>query len=238
MDFTTPENLMGKKAREALAVALGFTKTKVTGNEAFLLAEGEQVAVLLDPHHLDEFVEQGEEWAGAIECVYLPFSGGKAFNQARERILQAWPALTKQVEITRPIREGLPANLDYFRLDFLDRAQVEAAGNLADILPALWMMAGCRGKLPTCKGNEKTLFFRDCPFAVLIEESAIQSFLAKLEQRRDIDWVFLVTNDQDSFSRMCEWLPDHVPSMQRIHLWRNYLDNFLINVERVVGETP
>jgi hypothetical protein len=113
---------------------------------------------------------------------------------------------------------------------------VETGGKLADILPALWMMAGCRGKLPTCRGNEKMLFFKDSPFAMLIEESAIKSFLSKLEERPDIDWVFLVTNDQDSFSKMYEWLPEHVPATQRIHLWRNYVDNFLINVDRGGGE--
>jgi adenine-specific DNA-methyltransferase len=134
------------------------------------------------------------------------------------------------------MRDGFASNLDYFRLDFLDRAQVETFGKLADILPALWMMAGCRGKLPTCKGNDKMLLFKDCPFALLVEESAIKQFLAKLEDRPDIDWAFLVTNDQDSFARMCEWLPEHIPATQRIHLWRNYVDNFLINVDRTVGE--
>lgn len=135
--------------------------------------------------------------------------------------------------------EGFAANLDCFQLDFLDRSMVETGGKLADILPALWMMAGCRGKLPTCKGNEKILFFKDCPFAVLVDESAIKPFLAKLEERSDVDWAFLVTNDQDSFSRMCEWLPEHIPAAQRVHLWRNYVDNFLINVDHSsTGDAP
>ena len=98
--------------------------------------------------------------------------------------------------------------------------------------------AGNRTHGITNTGSEKMLFFKDCPFAMLVEESAIKLFLAKLEERTDIDWVFLVTNDQDSFARMCEWLPGHVPAMQRIHLWRNYVDNFLINVDRTAGEAP
>lgn len=238
LDFATCETLASKHAREALALAVGFTKSKVTGDESFLLSEGEQVAVLLELGRLDEFIEQGEEWADAIETVYLPIPAGKAFNEAKAQLTEAWPPLTKSVEIKRSMKEGFAANLDYFRLDFLDRAQVETGGKLADILPALWMMAGCRGKLPTCKGNEKMLFFKNCPFAMLVEESTIKPFLAKLEERPDIDWVFLVTNDQDSFSRMCEWLPEHVPAAQRIHLWRNYVDNFLINVDHAAGEAP
>jgi len=231
LDFATVESLANKRAREALAAAIAFPKSKVMAEEPFLLAEGENVAVLLIPEALDEFIEKGEEWAGTVETVYLPFPSGKAFNQAKERLTEAWPPLIKTVEIKRPMKDGFVANLDYFRLDFLDRSLVETGGKLADILPALWMMAGGRGKLPTCRGNEKMLFFKDCPFAVLVDESAIKPFLARLEERPDVDWAFLVTNDQDSFSRMCEWLPEHIPAVQRVHLWRNYVDNFLINVD-------
>lgn len=233
LEFADISSFGSKRSREALAQAVRFTKSKVTEEESFLLAEGETVAVLLDPSALDLFIEQGQAWAEGIEMLYLPFRSGKAFNQARERILEAWPPLVKTVEIKRPMKDGFAANLDYFRLDFLDRSTVETGGKLTDILPALWMMAGCRGKVPTCKGNEKMLFFKDCPFAVLVDESAIKPFLARLEERPDVAWAFLVTNDQDSFSRMCEWLPEHISATQRIHLWRNYVDNFLINVDTV-----
>jgi hypothetical protein len=73
---------------------------------------------------------------------------------------------------------------------------------------------------------------------VLVDEGNIKSFLAKLAERPDVDWAFLVTNDQDSFSRMCEWLPTHIPAAQRVHLWRNYVDNFVINVHRVFADVP
>ena len=237
LDFSSVEALASKKAREALALAVGFTKSKVTGEESFLLGEGEEVAVLLESERLDEFIAQGEEWADAIETVYLPFQSVKSFNEAKGQLADTWPPLVRSVEIKRPMKDGFAANLDYLRLDFLDRSHVETGGKLSDILPALWMMAGCRGKLPTCKGSEKILFFTDCPFAMLVEESAIKLFLARLAERPEVDWVFIVTNDQDSFARMCEWLPEHIPASQRIHLWRNYVDNFLINVDRAAGES-
>jgi adenine-specific DNA-methyltransferase len=238
LDFTTPKILLKKRAREAFALAVGFTKSRVTGNEYFLLGEGEKVGALLDPNRLDQFIQEGEEWAETVETIYLPFPAGSQFDEAREKLTDLWPALEKSIEVKRPMKEGFSANLDYFRLDFLDRAQVETGGNLADILPALWMMTGCLGKVPTCKGNEKMLFFKDCPFAILVEESAIKPFLANLEKRPDIEWVFLVTNDQDSFSQMFGWMPEHIPATQRIHLWRNYVDNFLINVVHAAGESP
>jgi adenine-specific DNA-methyltransferase len=122
LDFATIDTLLQRRAREALAHAVGFTKSKVTGEELFFLSEGEQVAVLLDPDGLDEFTEQGQEWSQTITTVYLPFPVGKAFNSAKAQIIEAWPPLIKNVEAKRPIKEGFAANLDYFRLDFLDRA--------------------------------------------------------------------------------------------------------------------
>jgi adenine-specific DNA-methyltransferase len=238
LEFANAATLSTKKAREALATALEFPKARVSGDEPYLLEDGVAVAVLLDPAKLDEFIAEAEEYAETIETIYLPFAIGRPFNEAKAKIESAWVPLTKELEKKKPMKEGFEANFDYFKLEFLDRSHVETGGKLADLLPALWMMAGCRGKMPTCKGNEKMLFFKDSPFAVLVEQDSVHSFLTKLKARPDIDWVFIVTDDQESFSRMSEWMPDHIPATQCIHLWRNYLDNFLINVERNMGEAP
>jgi adenine-specific DNA-methyltransferase len=236
MDLDLGDLRANRKLRRALSLALGFSLSKLNGDEPFLISEETKTASLFNPDELELFVERGEDQSDKIETVYLPFAPGAAFTRAKAQLDEAWPSLTKTIEIRHPLKEGFEANLDYFRLDFLDRARAEIGGRLADILPALWMMAGCRGKLPTCRETEKMLFFKDCPFAILVEESAIKLFLAKLEEREDIDWVFIVTNDQDSFSRICEWMPEHIPATQQVHLWRNYTDNFLINVERNGGE--
>lgn len=231
IDFVSLEALSKKSVRQSLAATIEFPRSKVT-NEPFLLSEDERVAALFDPGALERFIEEGEEVAPSVEVVYLPFPPGKALNQAKQRLNEVWAPFTKRVEATRPMSDGYPANIDFFRLEFLDRGHAEAGGSLADLLPALWMMAGCRGRLPKFKQSAKMLFFPDCPFAVLIEETAVKPFLAELESRPEIDWVFIVSNDQDSFSQICEWLPERIPSRQRIHLWRSYVDNFLINADQ------
>jgi len=104
------------------------------------------------------------------------------------------------LEIKRDMKDGFAANLDYFRLDFLIGPSLNRR-ELEDILPSLWMMAGCRGKLPTCRGNEKMLFSQELPFRRVVERKCISPFLTKLDERPDVDWAFIVTNDQDSFSR-------------------------------------
>jgi len=55
------------------AVAIGFSKSKVADDQPFLLADGESVAVLLDPVALEDFIEQGEELADFIETFTYHF---------------------------------------------------------------------------------------------------------------------------------------------------------------------
>jgi hypothetical protein len=117
LEFATVDTLKSKKAREALALALGFAKSKVTGAESFLLGEDERIAILLDPVALNSFIEQAEEWAESIETVYLSFSPGKTFNMAKATLAETWPPLTRTVEIKRPMRDGFAANLDYLKID-------------------------------------------------------------------------------------------------------------------------
>jgi adenine-specific DNA-methyltransferase len=241
LDFVNTELLLSsptskrKSSRQSLAQVIDFPRSKVTGEESFFLAEEAAVAALLEQGELDQFIEEGAEYADSIEKIFVLSDSAKSYNAIKERITDAWPPLSRSIELKRPMEVGFNANLEYFRLDFLDRDIVETTAKMSDLLPSLWMMAGSRGKIPSCKGNEKILMGKDCPFAVLIDETKIKEFLEKLQLRRDISWVFLVTNDQDNFARMSEKLPEHIPANQCIHLWRDYIDNFLINIDLPVG---
>jgi len=145
--------LGSKRGRDALAVAIGFSKSKVADDQPFLLADGESVAVLLDPVALEDFIEQGEELADFIETVYLPFPTGKAFNEAKDQVTEAWRPLIRTVEIKTRHEGWLRGEPGLFSAGLSRSVPRETGGELEDILPSLWMMAGCRGKLPTCRGN-------------------------------------------------------------------------------------
>lgn len=87
MDFLTSEILPLKDAPKAsLAEAVEFTKSKIRDDHPFLLAEGETVAVLLDPTQLLQFIDAGEQWAETIETVYLPYHKGAAFKEASAQL--------------------------------------------------------------------------------------------------------------------------------------------------------
>ena len=131
-------------------------------------------------------------------------------------------------EEKRPMRDGFPANLEYFRLDFLDKNQVALGRQFREILPLLWLRAGAVGarpELPADAPIPALLIPAANPFAVLVDETRFADFLEAVSGRSDITHLFLVTDSEDAFREMAEQLAaPHV-----IQLYRDYLENFMIN---------
>ena len=190
----------------------------VTNNE---VAADEQKALTeqgLKPGHPD-----WEKWG---ICNYITFP----------RIKAAITGLTPEGEPIQgdykftdefPIADGFPANLDYFKLDFLQPADVAMGRQFAAILPVLWMKAGAGGPCPEPPApNAHWLIPADCPFVVLMRESRFREFLEKVRGRADLTHVYLVTNSDSAFHDMRAELPDH---LEIIQLYKSYLENFRIN---------
>lgn len=131
-----------------------------------------------------------------------------------------------------PMANGFAANLDYFKLDFLEPSAVALGRQFEGILPILWMMAGSRGTCPQAPENGYShlhwLIPDANPFAVLMRETRFREFLTKLAARPDLTHVFLVTNSDRAFHDMKADLPDHLTVTQ---LYKSYLDNFKINIK-------
>jgi adenine-specific DNA-methyltransferase len=132
----------------------------------------------------------------------------------------------------REIREGLDANVEYFCLDFLDPAEVARGDAFQAILPILWMMVGCRGKREDSKGSQAWFIPKHSSFAVLIKEKDFLAFREKLAQRKDIDWVFLITDSEENFALMRQRLGRKYECVQ---LYKSYLENFRLNTPEALG---
>ncbi|UOG91390.1 MAG: site-specific DNA-methyltransferase [Candidatus Thiothrix sulfatifontis] len=127
-----------------------------------------------------------------------------------------------------PMEDGFSANLEYFRLDFLDKNQVALGRQFREILPILWLKAGAIGTRPEIPANQPipaVLIPPQTPFAVLVEESHFATFLEQVEARPDLTHVFLVTDSEEAFQEMAAQL--NVPNVMQ--LYRDYLENFVIN---------
>ena len=112
----------------------------------------------------------------------------------------------------RALSDGLEENVEYFRLDFLDPAQVARGDAFQAIVPILWLMAGCQGQREDSKGSQSWFIPKHSPFAVLIKEKEFLTFREKLAQRKDIDWVFLITDSEENFGSMRRTLGTKYPS--------------------------
>ncbi|HMU33118.1 MAG TPA: DNA methyltransferase [Pyrinomonadaceae bacterium] len=191
----------------------------VTNNE---VASSEQAALLKKGLHPGD-----KEWEKWGICNYITFP----------RIRAAISGKTPDGEPIKgdykfndefPMAEGFAANLEYFKLDFLDKNNVALGRQFREILPLLWLRAGAIGprpELPKRMDIPAWLIPEKNPFAVLVDETKYSEFVIELEKRADLTHVFLITDSEDAFHDMAE----NVAASNVIQLYRDYLENFMIN---------
>jgi adenine-specific DNA-methyltransferase len=226
LGFTTPEQLQKIKERKQLAAVIGLTQSKVEENVDWYLQEDEPLSVLFNPDKLDEYCQLLAEQGEHLTTIYLVMPEGAVFRKAKDRILNVLPPLYKDEVETRPLSLGFEENLQYFRLEFLDPTSIELGRNFSELLPTLWMMSGAKGSLPFATGKEPYIFPEGCSFAVLLQETYFKEFREELKNHQEITHVFLVTDSDDAFFAMKQ----EINAYKVIQLYRNYVDNFRINV--------
>ena len=148
---------------------------------------------------------------------------GTFYKKAKEAI---YPALSRI-----KMADGFATNAEYFKLGFLDKSSVALGQQFREILPMLWLKAGAVGKRPVLADGEipDMLIPENSNFAVLIDERYFGAFLAQIEARPDIEYVYLVTNSEDAYREMGA----RIRTRNVTQLYRDYIDNFVINSRRI-----
>lgn len=132
----------------------------------------------------------------------------------------------------RKISDGFRANAIFFKLGFLDKMKVGLGGQFWELLPVLWLKAGAIGPCPEVKKDvpiPSMLIFPSNRMAVLFDGASFSEFKIQLKKHKDIDVVYIVTDNERSYQSMISEL--NVNSTYQ--LYRDYLDNFRINQNRV-----
>ncbi len=137
----------------------------------------------------------------------------------------------------RQMSEGFDANCIFFRLNFLDKDNVALGKQFRELLPLLWMKSGATGTCPTLEGEAvpDMLILPENEFAVLNEAKAFAEFMQQVQEHESIRDIYLIVDSQTMFREMNRALQAALPSNRRIttcQLYRDYLDNFRINVPR------
>ena len=226
--FTTIDDLnTAAKKKQLVALIDGIPQSEVKKDSAFVVSEKHPASILLDDSQSDAWLEALEDQEH-ITDFYIVTAKKAAFDDLKTRIHDLLGPVIVTEEEKRPMREGFRANLEYFRLDFLDKDHVALGRQFREILPILWLRAGAIGprpELPRNKPIPAMVIPEHNPFAVLVDETQFADFAAELEDREDLTHAFLVTDSEEAFQEMAGQLK--VPNV--IQLYRDYLENFVIN---------
>jgi adenine-specific DNA-methyltransferase len=159
----------------------------------------------------------------------------KQFKSLKARVDDLLGPMIVQEEEKRPMSAGFPANVAYFKLDFLDKDRVELGAAFREILPLLWMKSGAIGPSPTLLDGPLPEFFvpEASPFAVLLNETRVTAFREALLANRSLRIIYVVTDAEEAFRAISGELRgamiERSPDVEFIQLYRDYLVNFIIN---------
>lgn len=130
----------------------------------------------------------------------------------------------------RPMSEGFKANAAFFKLGFLDKHSVAMGRQFREMLPTLWMKAGCHGPCPRLDGEEipDMLILPENRFAVLNCEDSFDAFAEQVNALPEIETVYLVTDSGTTY----RFMATNLNAGTSYQLYRDYLDNFRINTRR------
>lgn len=129
-------------------------------------------------------------------------------------------------------KNGFKSNVAFFQLGFLDKKNVSIGRQLKELLSILWLKAGAHGPCPSLNDINllpKMLICQNNRMAILLDSSYFADFRSKLNSYKEIDTVFIVTDNERSY----QFMISELDIMNSYQLYRDYLDNFRINQSRV-----
>lgn len=220
------DDSLGTKLKKQIVGLIGDKKMPQNAVKAecpYLVPEDANNAILFDVAKIDEFMEEIHE---SIDTIYVVTSNNKAFTAAKKE-LDELPEKTKTVPVTIPMAEGFVANAAYYKLTFLDKDKVSLGAQLNELLPILWMKAGAHGVCPTHVDGE-FMVFPENKMAVLNDEFAIDELKEALRDKPEVETVYIIEDSEENYRTLAASLN----VKQTYQLYRDYLDNFKINIER------
>jgi len=126
----------------------------------------------------------------------------------------------------RPYADGFEENVEFFRLGYLHKDDVELSKSFDAINPCLWLMSGAFGSRGLDVRNQGWAVAEGGAYAVLFDETRIRPFKKALSCSPLVRRVFLVTDSEEAYAEMVDALGGRWPTSM---LYRDYLRNFQIN---------
>lgn len=234
--FVDPASLdTPAKKKQVVALIDGLPQNLVKDTCPFIVSDGHKASILFDPAAAGDWLEalDGQEH---ITDFYIVTPAKRVFDGLKAQINETLGPILVPEDEKRPMSAGFPANLAYFKLDFLDKDRVTLKRAFREILPLLWLKAGAVGPRPDlARGEPEPVVFApaNSNFVVLLEESRMAKLIKALKGRTSLSHVFIVTDSDESFKAMAAEVRETAgranPNLQVVQLYRDYLVNFMIN---------
>ncbi|EKU42046.1 modification methylase [Lysinibacillus fusiformis ZB2] len=230
LNFITPENLDSLSKKKNLVGLIGkkvLPQSLVKKDSNYIVSKDHTTTILFDELYFVEWLEQLKNNTH-IKDIYIICSSTKMYTEFKTTIESHLGELEEETPFMIPMNIGFKENIEYFKLDFLDKNNVELGRNFKEILPILWMKSGAIGNRPEISSNEMPpyMIFNNCKFAILLDESHYYYFYDAISNNRDIEYIYLVTNSEEAFNVMAS---NFSSDKELIQLYRDYIDNFYIN---------
>lgn len=204
-------------------------QTLVKSDSKFIVSEKHTASVLFDPNFAKDWLAALED-QDQVTDFYIVAKKPSTFNEIKAQVAEQLGTINVTEPLKRPMSEGFAANVEYFKLDFLDKNSVTLGQQLREILPLLWMKAGAVGGRPTLDGDGEPdmMILPVNGFAILIDETKFAEFVDKLSEVRNIGTVYFVTNSEEAFREMSS----RIKQSDTYQLYRDYIDNFVLGARR------
>jgi adenine-specific DNA-methyltransferase len=204
-------------------------QTLVKAGSKFIVSDKHSASVLFDINAVDEWLEALED-QDHITDFYILVKETARFKEIKALVTDLLGPISEATQVKRPMSDGFPANVEYFKLGFLDKNSVSLGQQFHEILPLLWLKSGALGQRPELSSDEepKMLILPQNGFAVLVDETKFAEFAEKLSEEDKIRVVYFVTNSEDAFREMTAGIKVN----NTYQLYRDYIDNFVLGSRR------
>lgn len=200
-------------------------QTLVKADSKFIVSDKHSTSILFDVNAVDEWLDALED-QDHITDFYIVVKEAAVFKEIKAKVSDLLGPINVTSQVKRPMSEGFPANVEYFKLGFLDKDSVSLGRQFREILPLLWLKSGAIGRRPEISGDEEPemLILPQNGFAVLVDETKYAEFVEKLSEEDNIRVVYFVTNSEEAFREMTAG----IKANNTYQLYRDYIDNFVL----------
>lgn len=220
------------KAKKSIVSLMGkntLPQSLVKEDTHYIVSEKYTTSIIFNLEYVDEWLAELEENTQVTD-IYIVTDNDKAFKKLKAEVSELLGPIVTEEPVKLPMSEGFKANVEYFKLGFLDKTMVKIGRQFKELLPILWMKSGSVGSRPILENDTipDMLVLPQNKMAILVDENKFYDFKEQVDQYPEIDYVYIVTNYEQGYRSKISQL--NVPNTYQ--LYRDYLDNFRINYRR------